>query len=263
MSNNALPLRLALVVVLVNILITATQTDVAAAPLVTYADFSSQANFSWTSPESDPSGEVGIYLPGGPVGNVTLAGVNFNIVTNSSGKTAWNSYRAAAGGSGTVTLTIPVSVYGVTDVYTLINTYWGTSSTLAYLLFTGSSGTTFTKYLAGRDDIRDWCCGGGINNSTTINVYNIAHSGLNGLPAWMDMQHVVLPAAFATQYLTQVELVDFGNTNVQRSILGGMTVLSTDQIPTPEPTSLSLLVACVSALGFWSIRSRRGQTATH
>ena len=196
------------------------------APAQTFhpVDFSSQANFTWvTQAETDPDGTSGIYMPGGPVGAVTLGGVPFDITSNQQGLQAWNGWMG--GQLGQESMTIPVGVYGATAVYTLINTYWdlpGPGSD-AWLIFTGSGGATYTKYLVGGSDIRNWF-GGSINGTTTVNVYTQANSPIDGNTAYLDMQSIVLPPDFADQTLTSVELVDSGAPYLQRVILDGVTV---------------------------------------
>ena len=186
-------------------------------------DFSSQANFTWTGPETDPGGPSGVYMPGGPNGSVTLGGVPFNIKSNANGYQAWNAWTAAGGGSAQQAITIPVGVYGVTDAYTLLNTYWG-SGTCTALVFTGSAGATYTKNLTNGTDIRDWLgANGPLGSPNTINVYATNSSQIYN-PGRLDMQHITLPAAFATQTLTSVNLVDTGATRVSRAILDGLTV---------------------------------------
>jgi hypothetical protein len=51
----------------------------------TPVDFSNQANFSWVSPEPDPGGPTGVYFPNGPIGQVTLGGIPFDITSNAAG----------------------------------------------------------------------------------------------------------------------------------------------------------------------------------
>jgi hypothetical protein len=208
-----------------------TGQQAASAQGLTPVDISAQANFTWVSqPQTDPIGVTGIYFPGGPVGVVTLGGVPFNLKSNGAAYQAWNAHVAAGGGSGQQAITIPVDQFGVTDVYTLINSYWGLSGpgSAARLIFTGSGGATYTNYLVGGSDIRGWCCGdaGGIINGTnTINVYTSpAPSEINGTYGVLDMQHITLPAAFASQVLTSIQLVDNGSPGVQRVILDGVTV---------------------------------------
>lgn len=103
---------------------------------------------------------------------MTLGGVPFNIRSNNAGYQAWNAYLASDEGDGQVSLTMNVDDYGATNVYTLINTFWGPPGPDAYasLIFTGTGGATYTKPLIGMDDIRDYNDGPTINGTTTINV---------------------------------------------------------------------------------------------
>jgi hypothetical protein len=204
-----------------------TSFSASASTIYTPVNFSGQANFTWVAPQTDPNGTTAAYFPGGPVGSVTLGRIPFNILSNAAGFQAWNGHVAATGGNGTVSITMPVGVYGVTDVYTLINTYWGASGgSHTALVFTGSGGTTYTTQFVGSSDIRNWCCTGTINGTSTINVYSVASSPINGLPGYLDMQHIVLPAAFATQTLASIQLIDSGAPGLQRTVLNGVTVQS-------------------------------------
>lgn len=191
-------------------------------------DFSSQANFTWTTqPETDPGGATGVYFPGGPSGQIALGGIPFDIKSNPSGRQAWNAHVAAGRGAGSQSITINVGQYGVSDVYTLINTFWSLSgpNSAAWLIFTGSGGATYTNYLIGGSDIRDWCCGGQINGSSTVEVYSTpVPSEIGPTIARLDMQHIVLPPSFTTQTLASIQLVDDGGPGIQRVILDGVTV---------------------------------------
>ncbi len=202
-------------------------TLVLAASLFAAVDFSGQANFTWVShPETDPDGKTAIYMPGGPVGRVTLGGVPFNIKSNAETNEAWNAWMN--GLVGQTNLTIPLGVYGVTNVDTLINAYWEASSGSkdAWLIFTGSDGAAYTNYLASGVDVRNWQ-GGAINGTTTVTVYTNA-----GGTGYLDMQSIALPSEFGSQTLTNIELVDNGAPGVQRVILDGMTVASVAPVQT-------------------------------
>ena len=117
------------------------------------------------------------------------------------------------GGSGQETLSIDVNVYGVTNVYTLINTFYGVSGTYASLVFTGSNGASYTKDLYGNIDIRDYNAGAHwwastINGTTTTNVFT--GTDIWGYPGVLDMQNITLPSEFANQTLTSIQLIDNG-----------------------------------------------------
>jgi uncharacterized repeat protein (TIGR02543 family) len=221
-------------------------------------DFSSQANFTWLAQETDPDGATATYFPGGPVGSVTLGGIPFNIATNAAGFQAWNGWTASGGENGTVSITMPVNDYGATDVYTLINTYWGTpSGPYTTLVFTGSGGATYTDQLFLDSDIRGWCCVGSINGTSTTNVYSEASSPINGAQGFLDMQHIVLPPVFATQTLTSIQVVDSGVAGIQRTILDGVTVATAASVATEDTVAFNSeggsAVASVSGLDGSSI----------
>ena len=95
--------------------------------------------------------------------------------------------------------------YGVTDVYTLINTYWGLSgpNSDASLVFTGSAGATYTVHL-GSSDIRNWLLSSPINGTSTVNVFSESSNGFNGGAGVLDMQKIILPSEFATQTLNTI-----------------------------------------------------------
>ncbi len=187
-------------------------------------NFSHKANFTWVAPETDPDGARGTYFPGGPVGSVTLGGIPFNIRSNAAGFQAWNGYEASGGGAGKVSITTRVNIHGATDVYTLINTYWGSSGSYTALVFKGSGGAKYTDHLVFNSDIRGWCCVGSINGTSTINVYSVDASPINGRQGFLDMQHIVLPVVFKRQTLTSIRVVDSGATGIQRTVLDGVTV---------------------------------------
>jgi len=220
-----------------------------AATIFTPVNISRFANFSWVEPETDPDGQRGVYLPGGPTGEVTLDGVTFGILSNAAGLQAWNANVAADNGDHQESITIPVGVFGVTAVDTLLNTYWGVSgASVSSLVFTGSNGASSTDNLVGNDDIRNWCCTQTINGTSTINVFSVGASGVNGDPGFLDMQHIVLPVSFSTQALVSVELIDNGGYGESRDILDGITVQSTGISAAPEPGTLATIGLSIVAL---------------
>lgn len=125
--------------------------------------------------------------------------------------------------SGTVSLTIPVGVSGVTSAFTLLNTMWGQAGPKAYLYitFNGSNGATLTRPLVGGVNVRDFNNDGyqnSINNTSTTQVWT------NGLGQRLDRQEYILPAVFASQVLTSVTITDTGNESFSRAILSAITV---------------------------------------
>jgi hypothetical protein len=194
-------------------------------------NISSVANNSWC-------GDLGIYnlnCSTFPYGTKHYNGIPFVIAGDKKGteNNAWFSDFAAGGGSGVVSVTIPVNVAKVKTVYTLMNTIWGsTESGLLSITFTGSEGATWTFDPIGGTNVRDYNNGnytdtcicqlpGGVGQSGTINAW------VNGLGQRLDEQIYELPAAFATQTLVSITITDSGNEGVQRSFLAAVTVSTT------------------------------------
>ncbi|MFY9645978.1 MAG: hypothetical protein WAK29_12410 [Terriglobales bacterium] len=202
----------------------------AASPTTTI-DISSVTNTTWCGA---PEGGF-LNCATFPYGEQTYDGIPYLIPGNAQGtaNNIWNSQVAAGGGSGTVSVTIPINVAKVKTVYTLINTYWGsTQSGLVTVTFTGSAGATWTFDPVGNVNIRDYNNGSytdsiachlpaGAAKSATINAW------VNGDGQRLDEQVYELPAAFHTQTLVSMTITDSGNTNVQRSFLAGVTVSTT------------------------------------
>ncbi|MGA2590436.1 MAG: hypothetical protein ABSH32_11005 [Bryobacteraceae bacterium] len=156
-----------------------------------------------------------------PTGSQNFGGVPLSIPAGPNNY--WNGGVAANCESGTVRVTIPVGVSGVTSAFTLLNSMWGQPGPQAYLFvtFRGSDGATVTAPLVGGVNVRDFNNDGfqnTINNTTTTQVW------ANGLGQRLDRQEYILPAAFASQVLTSVTITDTGNESFSRAILSALTV---------------------------------------
>jgi hypothetical protein len=186
-------------------------------------DISALANEPWTY--VGPNDFLIINGSTFPTGAQILGGVPFAIPDGHNNY--WAGAAAANFGPGTVSLTIPVGVFGVTSVFTVLNSMWGWSGPKAYLFitFNGSGGATRTVRLVGNVNVRDYNQDGNTNtidNTSTVQVWD------NGLGQRLDRQEYILPAAFASQELTSVTITDTGNegngTNGSRAILAALTV---------------------------------------
>ena len=191
-------------------------------------NITNSANFTWTGVTTVPTEPTGIRLPGAPVGLVSLGGIPFNIASNALGNQAWHADIAAAGKAGEVSMAADVNVYGVTTVYSLINTWDGQPPPTAYawLVFTGSAGAVYTNFLVGGVNIRDYNGGPWENIVTspeTFNIFDCLDDNW-GNPGRLDMQEIALPPTFASQTLESIQLVDNGGPAFQRTVLDGLTV---------------------------------------
>lgn len=172
-----------------------------------------------------------------PVGNQTFGGVPFDMGggPNISDTWAYYAHLDAGSGPGTAIEAFDINVFGVTNVYTLMSTFWGQAGPNSYVsvTFNGSAGATATFNLVGNVDIRDynfnpmWTTT--INGTTTTEVFN------NGAGQHVDRQQFALPAAFASQTLTQMIITDTGRPDFQRMFMTGLTV---ETIPAPAGLAL-------------------------
>ena len=201
----------------------------AVTPPTTTIDISSLTNTTWCG------APLGGYINCStfPFGDQTYDGIPFLIPGNASGtaNNVWNADQAAGGGSGTVSITVPINVAKVKTVYTLMDSFWGsTQPSLLSITFTESAGATWTFNPIGGTNLRDYNQNGsttntiacqlpnGVGKSATINAW------VNGDGQRLDEQVYELPAAFRTQTLVSITITDSGNANEQRSFLAAVTV---------------------------------------
>ncbi len=169
-----------------------------------------------------------------PTGSQVLGGVPFELGSSGANDWGWNANFAT--GVNPRTIDIPVGVYGVTTVYTLMNTFWGTATaSLARIEFIGSGDGDWTFDLWGNNDIRDYNALTYTNSiqPPTVQVWSNAGQRL-------DMQVFDLPATFLDETLVTVRLIDNGGTNLQRLFLAGITV-NQQETAVPEPSTALLL----------------------
>jgi len=158
-----------------------------------------------------------------PTGAQTFADVPFQL--SKDGAYMWYAQE----GANPRVLEIPVSVFGVREVHTLINSYNGAdgSRSLASIEFLGTHDAHHQIELVGNDDIRDHHENdrytNKINGKTTIEVFN------TGSGQRLDKQRLVLPPQFHDKTLISVRLTDNGARGIQRIFLAGLTVASESQ----------------------------------
>lgn len=155
-----------------------------------------------------------------PAGPRSLDGVPFLIPDGPN-----RLWHAGAGDFGAlpVSLTIPVNQPAVSQVFFLMNTFWGQGGPESYLTlaFDGDRGAHFDKKLIGGTDVRDYNHGAYTN---TINGASTRPAFDNGHGQRMDLVGVDLPPEFRQQTLESITIRDTGRFSFQRAILWGLSV---------------------------------------
>ncbi|MBU6995382.1 PEP-CTERM sorting domain-containing protein [Ferrovum myxofaciens] len=184
-----------------------------------------------------------------PTGNQTYNGVPFNIanVAISGGGTNnfWTGGGSSNAPSGTYSTTLTFgNILDVTNVYTMINTLWGTTNTnptpLNIAFNAGNGVASYTKSLVGNVDVRDY------NNgfyTTTINGTTTTNAFTNGQGQRLDMQNYALPSYFLTDGLASITLTEIGAPGYEKAMFNALTLQTSAGVPAavPEPASVALL----------------------
>jgi hypothetical protein len=142
------------------------------------------------------------------------------------------------------TVSVSTSVAGATTAYSLVNSAVGSyGSLVGSLTFHGSAGASFTyNYIEGVN-VRDHYYGSFVNTTSSPDVTQAVYGSPNPGHAHLDMQTIALPAAFATQTLTSVDIamIDQGG---GRGVIAGLSIAAV-----PEPSAAGMLLLGLGLLG--------------
>jgi hypothetical protein len=189
----------------------------------------------------------GNYPPNG--GPLTVGGVPFQLATIGS-----NNDTAVIQGSivgGVIqTYVIPVNIADVTNVFTLINSAFGRLGTdIGALVFKGALGETFTYTLTEGFNVRDHFNDGFVNTATNL----AGTANFAGGQDRLDMQSIILPVAFGSDTLTEIDFQSFGQDGNGSPFVAAITT-STE---TPLPAALPLFATGLGVMGWLSRRRKR------
>lgn len=183
-------------------------------------------------------------------GMLTVDGISFLLSKGKNSDTAVIQTPTDSGDSQT--FAIPVGIFGVTSVDTLINSAFGSCGTnVGQIEFVGST-TTFTETLTEGSNVRDHFNGNFCNSA--INVSGTASFGVGGQDR-LDLQQFALPAAFASQKLESIEFIGLGQGRSGSPFLATATVFTAPSAEIPEP---NLLPFAALGLAFTIVRRLRG-----
>ncbi len=173
-------------------------------------------------------------------GTVTIAGIDHVLAKTSTGRTGSMFFANN-------TKVVPVGVFGVKEVYTLINSTVGAFGAFnGKVEFFGAGGAYQTFDLIQGDNIRDHYNGS----------YNNVASNLNGTISYtsgvrFDQQKFVLDTAFHSVDLVEIKFVGSNNAGSNGSpMLQSLTVN-----PVPEPATIAALGLGLAAV----IRRKRSK----
>ena len=169
-----------------------------------------------------------VYSPLFPSSTQTFSGVPFAFESDGNGNNAFLNG----------TLVVPVNVYGVSTVYTIINTAWGQlNATVGSITFTSADNNSYTVDLIEGGNVRDHYLGSYVNtlsdSSVTPAVWGSATSG-----AHLDMQAFALPSIFWTQTLASITFTSAGGNPQGQPFLAAAT---TEVAAVPVPGAAVLL----------------------
>jgi len=216
-------------------------------------DLSSVANARF-----DSTGFIGggSYPTGSPL--VTFDGIDYRLPA--TGNYMWHSANQFLGGiPNPRSVTIPVNLFGIDLVYTLMGTWWGekAAGSLATITFNGSGGLVHSLDLDGGVYIRDYNYNP--TYTTTLDPLITRQVWSNGTgpgSQHVDRQRFDLPEAFDNATLESIVLTDNGSDGVQRAFMAAVTLQ-----PVPEPSTWASLAAGLAVLG--ALLTRRSHRMSH
>jgi hypothetical protein len=223
-------------------------------------DLSPYANssFDFTSTAADmPDGVTTAGNTGNPLASQTFVILPDKTVTGAA------SANIVEGFSPGLIADITVSIPNAANVYTLMNTFFGTTSVAATVEFKGTGGADQTFSLTGGTDIRDWNNANWTNtiNGTTTQEWFASSNGNDRF----DAQQFALSSAFLGQTLTDIIITAGADTGLVidgNDIFGSLPWVQAINVQsasttTPLPAALPMFAGGAGLIGLLARRRRQ------
>jgi len=173
----------------------------------------------------------------------TLGGVSFSFAQDANRNTAVYFSPAA----------LSTSIANASVVYTLVNSAVGAyGSDAGHITFYGSGGAVYTYTYTEGINIRDHFFGSYENSTSSADVTPAVWGVNSPGNAHLDMQTIVLPAAFHSQTLTSIVFDSSYAGGGGKAFLAGVSVAAV-----PEPGEYAMLLLGLGLMGAVA-RRRRG-----
>jgi len=181
-------------------------------------------------------------------------GIPFDFTLDNNGNNVLCGNEISCGSGQHV---INVGLFGVTNVYTLINSLWGsTNINVGSLTFNGDAGASYTVQLIEEDNVRDHYYYIFVNTTTapyvTQNVFGYNYG------AHLDMQNFVLPSSFHNQILNNIVFNSIGESSGS-TFIAGITIQTNSQLS--APTAITVTHGNGSATVSFTAPSNNGGSA--
>jgi hypothetical protein len=194
------------------------------------------------------------YPPNG--GPLTVGGVTFSLAPLTGGGTGIIQLSGDSSSTSPPappylpSVSIPVGLTGVTTVYTLINSVFGTPTTvIGSLTFQGSTGT-YVYNLTEGDNVRDHYNGTFENSAPGV----VASAYFGGVSVRLDEQAIVLPGGLGTLNSITFAAVDGQYYGYGEPFLAGLTTSTVSAVP--EPSTWAMLLLGFAGIGFMAYRRK-------
>jgi len=194
-----------------------------------------------------------LYPAGG--NTLTIGGVDFILAAGPGNSRGPGIFQTDTSDPARISATIPVNVFGVGTVYTLVNSIFGElGNDNGTIEFKGTGGADAVFHFVQGTNIRDHFQGL-YNNVIDPSIPNATFiDPTTGDEVRLDRQAFVLPSTFATETLTDIVFTGFNgfpNFSPGQPFIAAVTV---ETVPEPASIVTWMLAGAVATIAAWRRR---------